>query len=77
MTGRLVPPERPDALADGLVEALRDPAARVRARAAREEVVARYGLDHVADAFLEVYSRLCRNAPAAGGGAESRCPTPS
>lgn len=77
VTGRLVPPERPDALAGALVEALREPAAHDRARAAREEVVARYGLDRVADAFLEVYSRLCRQAPAAGGGAESRCPTPS
>ncbi len=77
VTGRLVPPEQPDALADAIVEALSDPEAPVRARAAREEVVARYGLDHVADVFLEIYSRLCRNAPAAGGGAESRCPTPS
>jgi glycosyltransferase involved in cell wall biosynthesis len=77
VTGRLVPPERPDALADALVEALRDPDAAVRARAAREEVVARYGLDHVADVFLEIYSRLRRDGSAAGGGAESPCPTPS
>jgi glycosyltransferase involved in cell wall biosynthesis len=77
VTGRLVPPERPDALAEGLLEALREPAARERARVARDEVTARYGLDRVADTFLEVYSRLRRNEPAAGGGAESRCPTPS
>ena len=76
-TGRLVAPERPDALADALVEALHDPAARPRARAAREEVVARYALDHVADAFLEVYARLRRDDPAAGEGRESRWPTPS
>ncbi|WP_242340315.1 MULTISPECIES: glycosyltransferase family 4 protein [unclassified Anaeromyxobacter] len=67
VTGRLVPPERPGALADALVEALRDPAAQERARAAREEVAARYGLDHVAEVFLEVYSRLRRDPAAAGG----------
>ncbi len=77
VTGRLVPPERPEALADALVEALSDPAAQGRARAARAEVVARYGLDRVADAFLEVYARLRRNGPAAGEGRESRWPTPS
>jgi glycosyltransferase involved in cell wall biosynthesis len=77
VTGRLVPPERPDALADALVEALGDPEAHARARAARAEVVARYGLDHVADVFLEIYARLGRNAPAAGEGRESRCPRPS
>lgn len=77
VTGRLVPPERPDALADALVEALEEPAAHARARAARAEVVARYGLDHVADVLLEIYARLRRNAPADGEGRESRWPDPS
>ncbi len=77
LTGRLVPPERPDALADALVEALRDPAAQDRARAARAEVAARYGLDHVAEVLLEVYARLRRKDPAAVEGRESGCTTPS
>jgi glycosyltransferase involved in cell wall biosynthesis len=72
ITGRLVPPERPEALAAGLLEALVASAARERARAAREEVAARYGLDRVAERFLDVYAELRRLEPASHGGAQSR-----
>ena len=71
-----VPPEQPDALADAIVEALSDPEAPVRARAARggrRPLRARPRRRRLP----RIYSRLCRNAPAAGGGAETRCPTPS
>jgi glycosyltransferase involved in cell wall biosynthesis len=77
VTGRLVPPERPDRLAEGLVEALEGGAACERARAAREEVVSRYGLHHVAERFLDVYARLRRGGPASERGAQRRWRAPN
>lgn len=70
VTGRLVPSERPDALADGLVEALEAAAPRQWARAARDEVAARYGLGEIAERLLAVYAQLRgagrADAPATG-----------
>jgi glycosyltransferase involved in cell wall biosynthesis len=74
ITGRLVPPGRPDLLAAALEAALVDPAARAWARAAREEVAVRYGLHHVADTLLDVYTQLRRARPA-GQGAQRRWPS--
>jgi glycosyltransferase involved in cell wall biosynthesis len=55
-TGRLVSPERPEALADGLAEALLDAgAARRWGGAARAQVLAQYALDAVADRFVALY----------------------
>lgn len=75
LTGRLVPPERPDLLAAAVVASLLDPAARRWARAAREEVVSRYGLDGVADTLLDVYARIRRPGPATHGGSPRRWPS--
>ncbi|WP_343073251.1 glycosyltransferase family 4 protein [Pyxidicoccus fallax] len=62
--GRLVAPERPEALAEGLVEALTRPEARAWGTAARERVEARYSLDAVADRTLELYEQVMRRAGA-------------
>lgn len=60
VTGRLVRPEDPPALAAALVEALRGPR---WTRAAREAVTTRWSLDAVADRFLSLYQDLLRARP--------------
>ncbi len=72
-TGRLVPPDSPAALAEALAEALLEPAASARGRAARADVLARFAMDLVADRFLALYRKLaCRGAAALGGGDRAR-----
>ncbi len=72
-TGRLVPPDSPAALAEALAEALLEPAASARGRAARADVLARFAMDLVADRFLALYRTLaCRGAAALGGGDRAR-----
>ena len=62
--GRLVAPERPEALAEGLIEALTRPEARAWGTAARERVEARFSLDAVADRTLEFYEQVTRRTGA-------------
>jgi glycosyltransferase involved in cell wall biosynthesis len=56
---RLMPPERPDALAQGVLAAAAQPAdeAARRARLARDRFAGRFSLDAVADATLSFYER--------------------
>jgi len=59
ITGRLVPPRDPDALAAALVEALGDPAQRVAwGRAGRQRFEERFTADRMVEATLAVYSEL-------------------
>lgn len=61
VTGYLVPPSDPTALADGLSTALRDPArARRWARNGAELVRARFGIERMVDAYENVYRQVCR-----------------
>jgi D-inositol-3-phosphate glycosyltransferase len=57
VTGLLVPPRRPDLLAQAVNELLSDPSRRLAmGRAGRERVVARYGWDSVAEQTEACYS---------------------
>jgi glycosyltransferase involved in cell wall biosynthesis len=59
ITGLLVPPRTPEALADALGEVLADPAAAAkRARAARELVEREHSIDAMAGQKLELFERL-------------------
>jgi glycosyltransferase involved in cell wall biosynthesis len=59
VTGRLVPPRDPPALANALVETLRDDAARRRfAAAGRERLLARFTHDAMVDGTIAVYREL-------------------
>jgi glycosyltransferase involved in cell wall biosynthesis len=59
ITGRLVPPRDPDALAAGLVEALEDPARRAAwGRAGRQRFQQRFTADRMVEATLAVYAEL-------------------
>ena len=70
VTGLLVPPDRPDALATAVVTTLADPAAAAaRGRRARRRFLERYGIDHVADEMLDFYRRAL-----AGAGGHARAP---
>jgi glycosyltransferase involved in cell wall biosynthesis len=61
VTGRLVPPADPRALADALRNVLRDPdAARVMGQAARARAVARFDLRVQVEATARVYRDLAR-----------------
>jgi D-inositol-3-phosphate glycosyltransferase len=72
VTGLLVPPRRPDALAHALRCLLADPACRRRMGAAgRRRAEQRYGWDRVADATLAAYSALLETAPLAEAGASA------
>jgi len=56
VTGRLVPPEDPQALAAGIEEALRDDLAGTRrGEAARAHVLGRYAMEQVAERFTALY----------------------
>jgi glycosyltransferase involved in cell wall biosynthesis len=64
VTGCLVPPDDPDALAARCVQLLRDPAlARRLAAAARDRLAQRFDRDRQIDAYLEYYRALAREAP--------------
>jgi glycosyltransferase involved in cell wall biosynthesis len=59
ITGRLVPPRDPDALAAGLVEALEDPSLRAAwSRAGRQRFQQRFTADRMVEATLAVYAEL-------------------
>ena len=59
VTGRLVPPRRPEVLAQVLNELLADPPRRrAMARAGRERVLARYGWDSIAEQTEACYSSV-------------------
>lgn len=58
-TGRLVPPEDPEALTRALAEVLAQPTvARRWAARGRAEVVERYGIGAVVEQWLDLYARL-------------------
>jgi glycosyltransferase involved in cell wall biosynthesis len=64
VTGFLVPPDDPDALAARCVQILRDPAlARRLAAAARDHLAQRFDRDRQIDAYLEYYRALAREVP--------------
>lgn len=58
VSGRLVPVENPAALAEGLIEALTDPAAASWGQQAREHVARHYSLRAVAEQYIELYRAL-------------------
>jgi glycosyltransferase involved in cell wall biosynthesis len=70
--GRLVAPESPEALAEGLLKALTRPEARAWGPAARERVAARFSLDAVADRTLAVYEQVARRAGARSAAGQVR-----
>lgn len=58
LTGRLVPPGTPEALADALIEVLTDPAARNRMTArAREIALGRFGIEAATRRIESIYTR--------------------
>jgi glycosyltransferase involved in cell wall biosynthesis len=74
--GRLVPPDRPDALAAGLAEALLEhvPSGH-RGAAARARVLAEHGLDRIAGRFLELYQAVTARRGSVGALAAVPSPT--
>jgi glycosyltransferase involved in cell wall biosynthesis len=57
----MVPPERPDALADGLAEVLRDPdRARALGATARARAMGAYAIENVAARHLDLYREVAR-----------------
>jgi len=61
VTGILVPPKDPNALADAIVRLLRDPELRRRlGNAGRERVLSEFTTEHIVDQTLEVYENACR-----------------
>jgi glycosyltransferase involved in cell wall biosynthesis len=62
--GRLVPPERPDALADALLGILRSPdRGREMGQAGRARVLEHFTVDRMVDETLAVYRELTDGAP--------------
>jgi glycosyltransferase involved in cell wall biosynthesis len=61
-TGLLVPPRRPDRIADALDRLLRDDALRARLGRAGARRARRYGWDTIAGETLAVAERICRRA---------------
>jgi glycosyltransferase involved in cell wall biosynthesis len=58
-TGRLVPPDEPELLADAMLELARDEALRARLGAAgHRRVLTRFGLDRMVDETIEVYGEV-------------------
>jgi glycosyltransferase involved in cell wall biosynthesis len=63
-TGRLVPPRDPAALAEALIELLRDPAARAAlGEASRARHAARFGLEPMLRATVQLYERVLKSSP--------------
>ena len=63
VTGLLVPPERPDAMADAVLRLLGDETLRVQMGAAgREVAVERFDADQVIDVYLEAYEAALAHA---------------
>lgn len=65
--GLLVPPGDPVALADALRAVLSDPALRAQLVASGRERADSFGMDLLADRYLELYERVCTPAPVARG----------
>ena len=60
VTGILVPPKDPNALADAIVRLLRDPELRKRlGNAGRERVLSEFRTDRIVEQTLKVYARAC------------------
>jgi glycosyltransferase involved in cell wall biosynthesis len=68
-TGMLVPPRRPDLLADKIDSLLRDSALRERLTTAARAELAGYSMDAVAGRWADLYEQLLRERTAATGGA--------
>jgi starch synthase len=66
VTGILVPPGDPDALASAILTLLKDPArARKMGKAGRERVLANFTADDVVRQMLRVYESVCKRSTAA------------
>jgi glycosyltransferase involved in cell wall biosynthesis len=66
VTGILVPPKDPNALADAIVRLLRDPELRKRlGSAGRERVLSEFRTDRIVEQTLEVYESVRRSHLAA------------
>lgn len=65
-TGLLVPKERPEELAAGMKRVMQTPVdvRRAMGESARKMVLERYDLEHVLDAWMELYGRLMTQAAA-------------
>lgn len=64
VTGILVPPKDPDALAEAAIHLLRDPELRRRlGRAARDRVVSEFSIERVVEQTLKVYERVLAESP--------------
>jgi glycosyltransferase involved in cell wall biosynthesis len=62
VTGILVPPKDPEALAEALVRLLRDPDLSARmGRAGRERVRSEFTVDKIVSQTLDVYQSVIRN----------------
>jgi len=62
VTGILVPPKDPDALAEGIVRLLRDPELRRRlGNAGRDRVLSEFRLDRIVEQTLSVYESVCHS----------------
>jgi glycosyltransferase involved in cell wall biosynthesis len=68
-TGMLVPPRRPDLLADKIDSLLRDSALRERLTTAARAGLAGYSMDAIAGRWADLYEQLLRERTAATGGA--------
>lgn len=78
VTGLLVPPENADALAEGCLAMLTDPALAGVAETAREDAIRRYHADGHAAAVMQIYDELLPGGSrpghaAPGGSAVQRC----
>ncbi len=63
VTGRLVRPAHPDALADAILQLLEDPASRERfARAGRERVRSDYSLERMIEQYVDLYRSIAPRA---------------
>ena len=61
VTGILVPPKDPDALAEAVIRLLRDPELRRRlGNAGRERVLSEFRVDRIVEQTLKVYQSVCR-----------------
>ena len=66
VTGLLVPPDNPAALADTIERLMKDRALRLRlGAAARQTVVAEFSSANVGAQVVKLYARLSANSPAA------------
>jgi glycosyltransferase involved in cell wall biosynthesis len=75
VTGRIVPPGDPWALADGAIELLSDPhRAEVMGRRGQELVVSRFTTDSMVNGLTRVYAELAEGSRVPVGGGSPLCP---